>query len=49
MSLSSFILILHFIWQQVNESDADDQDFAEYALDFMAGKKLNINYIIIIC
>lgn len=33
------LLIISFTRPQVNESDADDQDFGDYALDFMAGKK----------
>lgn len=33
------LLIVNLIWLQVNESDADDQDFGDYALDFMAGEQ----------
>lgn len=32
------LLIVSFTRPQVNESDADDQDFGDYALDFMAGE-----------
>lgn len=32
------LLIVNFTRPQVNESDADDQDFGDYALDFMAGE-----------
>ena len=32
-------LIVNLICLQVNESDADDQDFGDYALDFMAGEQ----------
>lgn len=31
-------LTVCFVCPQVNESDADDQDFGDYALDFMAGE-----------
>lgn len=32
------LLIACFTRPQVNEPDADDQDFGDYALDFMAGE-----------
>lgn len=32
------LLIVSFTRPQVNGSDADDQDFGDYALDFMAGE-----------
>lgn len=38
------LLIVNLIWLQVNESDADDQDFGDYALDFMAGEQSKFTF-----